>query len=76
MVLYDFNKNWYVLVDLYELEFVPSGVSLHRFYVGDGPQVRSNSQTCFNVLETNVIKSNCIVHAASLIHPGNTQAAL
>ena len=71
MVLYDFNKNLYVLVDLHELEFVPSGVSLHRFYVEDGPQVRSNSEACFRVLE-----SKCSVHAVSLDYTGYTHKLL
>ena len=58
MVLYDFNKNLHVLVDLCELEFVPSGVSLHRFYVEHVPRVRSNSEACFKVSETNVLESS------------------
>ena len=52
MVLYDFDETLHARLYLYELEFVPIGVSLYRFYMEHDPQVRSNSKACFKVSET------------------------
>ena len=73
LVLYDFDESLHASLYLYELEFAPSGVSLHRFYVEHDLQVRSNSEVCFRVSQMDVIQTRNIVHLVSGITLGEHQ---
>ena len=46
LVLYDLYKTWHVMFYLYELKFVPSGVSVYSFYVENGPRESKFFEPC------------------------------